>query len=635
MNKYPNLFSKIKVGNVMLKNRVVAGPASTRFTEGNGYINKHYIQYVAQRARGGAGLIISEATSPDSAFAHPVSPVCLNTFEHQVRYQDLADAVHVFGTKMIIQLEAGGADYTLDPIEQGIETCNKWTHEEIKEMQDHFVRAAEYVKAAGLDGVEISATGGYVIHQFLTLLTNYREDEYGVTIEGRARMMTESVKAVREAVGPNFIIGVRLPGMDIVPDNDRCMTLEECGEIAKLCEEAGADLINMGVGISYDDEYFETEYRPDGDRVDWSAVMKKYVSIPVIANGKIKTAAFADEVIKEGKADMVSSARQFLADPNWPNKSRIGKEDEVRPCLSCNECICKSILVDGTLRCSVNPYLGVEYYIDENCIPPAGCQKKVVVVGAGPAGITAATTAAQRGHKVTLIEKAGKLNGQMRLAGKPTHKENVAKYCAYMEKQLDKCGVDVLLGTEATVELVKSFNPDAVIVTCGAVPIVPPIPGKDLTVQSWDYLDNDCQGIENKTVAVIGGGQVGLETAVTLAEKGGCKVTVLEMKDYIGEGSELYHSAIMPRELEKFGIEAITSAVVCNITEDSVTYKNADGEKVTIPAEVTVMAAGRKAVGNDLREALLDEGIPVMGGDAEYLKIKDATRAGLILGYQI
>ncbi len=413
------------------------------------------------------------------------------------------------------------------------------------------------------------------------------------------------------------------------------MTLDECGEIAKLCEEAGANLINMGVGISYDDEYFETEYRPDGDRVDWTTVIKKYVSIPVIANGKIKTAALAEEVLADERADLVSFGRQSLADPNWPNKARIGKEDEIRYCLSCNECINKAIMIDGTLRCSVNPYLGIEYLIDENCMPEVACKKNVVVVGAGPAGVEAAVTASKRGHKVTLLESQGKLLGQMRLAGKPSHKENVARFVKYMEKQLELSSVNVVLNADSSVEAIKSYEPDAVIVACGAAPLVPPIPGKEFTVQSWELLDNDCQGVKDQNVAVIGGGQVGLETALTLAENNNCKVTVLEMKDYLGEGQELYHAAIMPRELEKFGINALTSAVVTEITENSVSYKDSEGNINTIPVDTTVMAAGRKAQGSDLREALLDEGIPTVGGDAEYLKIKDAMRAGLILGYQI
>ena len=631
MNKYSSLFSPLKVGRATLKNRVVMSPMTTRFCTTAGDINDVFIQYYIARARGGAGLLITDGITPDSSFGRPLTRTNVDTEFNITRYHELADGVHAYGAKVMVQLEVEGLDYSQDPIAQAVERNRAWTKDQLHSIIESYARASSYLQMAGIDGVQIEAAGGYFLNQFLSPLTNYRTDEYSGDTKGRAKLLTNAIAAVRETCGPDFLIDVRLPVIDYVEGG---ITLEEGIEFAKLCEQAGADMLNIYGGFTFADDCFEIEAREDGARVWLTSAIRPHVGIPVSVNGKIKTAALADKIIESGEADLINIGRPFLADPDWAVKHARGKEQEIRPCLSCNECIDHVVSYMGPVKCSVNPFLGSEWRYDEHNMAKAGTSKNVVVVEAGAAGLQAAYICALRGHRVTVIEKEQTAGGQMLLATVPPHKEAIGRAAAWIAKKAADAGVVFVMGTEATEENVTALKPDVVLLCTGAEPNSLPVQGCENALQAWDILSGKIEIPQGQSV-VIGGGQTGLEAAAYIVAEGG-KSVVLEMRNELAVGMESFHKAVLPEILAQDGVESITSAKVKKITPDSVTYEK-DGKELTIESVLTVVAAGQHPKNTGLYDALLQTGVEVycIGDALKDGKIKDATNTAFTIACRL
>jgi 2,4-dienoyl-CoA reductase-like NADH-dependent reductase (Old Yellow Enzyme family)/thioredoxin reductase len=619
MNHYKHLFSALQVGGQTLKNRIVLSPMTTNLAGVSGELNDAFIQHLVARARGGAGLIITDIVTPDSTLGKPLAPTSLDTPFHSTLYHALADGVHAYDSKVMVQLDVDSPDYSKDPVEQAATRNASWTKEQIQTIVESYARAASYLQMAGIDGVMLQASGGYFFHQFLSPLSNHRQDEYNGNVRARAKVLTDTISAIRQTCGQGFLIDVRLAIKDYV---DGGITLEEGIESAKLCEIAGADMLNIYGGFCYGDDLLEVTWRPDGDRVHLAAAVKSKVGIPVAANGKIKTARMANDVIAAGQADLVFIGRPFLADADWAIKSRLDREEDIRPCLTCNECASRVVSL-GPVKCSVNPYLGHEWEIDESSIPLAPRSRNIVVVGAGPAGLQAATVAAKRGHHVTILEQGDKAGGQLNLAAVPPHKEAIGLAAAYLEREALKSGVEIQTGTKASLDAIMAFDPDAVLLCTGAEPNKLPVSGVENAIQAWDVLSGKA-GASGKATVVIGGGIVGVETAMYLAKRGG-SVTVLEiMEDYATE-MEFIHKAVLPEVLKKAGITVVTSASVTKIGRTEVIYEKS-GESLIIFTDQTVLATGQHPIETGLLGSLYDRGIEtyVIGDAAKCGKIKDA-----------
>ncbi|HVI39047.1 MAG TPA: NADH:flavin oxidoreductase, partial [Anaerovoracaceae bacterium] len=401
MAKYPNLYSEIKVGGVTLKNRIVMPPMGTNYANVDGTITPRMIEYNTERARGGVGLIIVEASTVDyprgrSTLGQPT----INNEKDIPRWLELTDKVHAYGTKIICQIIHAG--FTTTPeMSGGFEnvtatdtdefelvgfTCNKsraLTTEEVDEMVGKFVKAAVIAKRGGLDGVEVHAAHGYLLNQFLSPLTNKRTDKFGGSIENRALIVTSIIKGIREACGENFLISVRIPGKDYIPGG---ITLEDSAVIAKLLEDAGADLISISVGYYYTiADPCETQERCEGYRLYLAEAIKpKIKKARLLTAGKILRPEMAESVIAKGTADLVAMGRQIICDPFWPAKVEEGREEEIRRCLSCNQgCLGNMFGTQSGVRCVINPYVGFEERYRESFTPRASSPKKVVVAGGG------------------------------------------------------------------------------------------------------------------------------------------------------------------------------------------------------------------------------------------------------------
>ncbi len=640
MAKYKKLFSQFRLGGTFLKNRIIMPAMDTSLCDLDGNPTQALCDYYERRARGGVGMIITEFTSVASPEGlGGAIQLRINNPQAIPMFQQITDTVHSYGTKMLIQLHHAGnrsvvrpGVKTVGPIDIPEKNIYGMTVDEIHELTDKFVQAAKNAQQANFDGVEVHAGHGYLIGQFLSPKTNTRTDEYGGNTEKRSRFLIEIIRAIREACGPKFIISVRLAVKDWDPNGG--LELDEGVRIAQMIDSEPIDLINITTGIKY--KWIgasETGERPDGNRLDLARAVKPHVKTPVAIVGKLRTGEMLESVLDEGIADLVCVGRQMICDPDFPNKLRFGKEDQIRTCLNCLEGCYASIGKKRGVRCALNPTVGFESRYDDQNLPQVREPKNVVVIGGGITGMQAAITAASRGHKVTLVEKSSRLGGQMHLAAVPPAKEMVGKSIGFFTGEVERKGVKVLLNTEATAESIKGLNPDKVILASGSVPFVPPIPGIDAAEECWDILASDNKP-ENKKIVIIGGGNVGCETALTLL-KGGNQITILEMLPTLSNGQEASHRMRDLEELDKGGVDAHTNAAVQEVKPNGVSYKDADGSMKFVEADMIITATGQRPAGGDLEEALLDLGIEVeKAGDAIAMgNLRINALSGFMAGY--
>lgn len=637
------LMQPIQINGVRLKNRIMMAAMDTNFSHKDGTLSRKHFAYLAERARGGVGLITLEATS----VSYPLGKLSERQLDMRDAVvtpdlTDLTQTVHSYGAKIIAQLHHAG--FCADPAyNQGTQPvapsayagAREMTVDEIHAVVADFIHAADVAAAAGFDGVEIHAAHMYLINQFLCPACNQRTDAYGGSPEGRFRILDEILTGIKANHPRQFILSVRLGAIDYVPGGT---TMEEGVVYAKMCEASGADLINVSCGFySAGEQSVASQWEPEGgDRVVASEAIKRAVQIPVAVVGKLRTPSYCAQLIEEGKTDLITIGRQLICDPAFPNKILFGREEEIRPCLNCSEgCLGQIFFLHGSCRCSIDPYVGYEDLYRESAVPAAGIRKKVMVVGGGIAGMQAAIILKKRGMDVALYEKGTRLGGQMRLACVPPHKEDVARAQEWFIGEVGRLGVPVHLGVEVDPALVAREAPDVVVLSTGSVPAVPPIQGAAHAVESWDVLGGSVNVSADARVAVIGGGVVGSELAHLLSERG-CAVTILEMLPELCKGHESTHK----RKLEDYLREHARVELEARVTEirpDAVCFLDSSGTAQELPVDHTILSVGQRPAGDALYRSIVEMGIPChpIGDAVRPANFRAATRAAMDLAYHI
>ncbi|MCF6248345.1 MAG: FAD-dependent oxidoreductase [Desulfobacula sp.] len=665
---YPHLFSPIKINSQKIKNRI-AYPSLGLLYSYDTKLNDKYYNFYNEIAKGGAGIVTIGPVGIDfigSGFV-PLSLAKDNAIDSFIKATDM---IKTHGASPWIQLFHGGA-YTYpflinnnppiapSPVYSNYSktTPRQMTIEDIQTVQTAFVNTAVRAKKAGFDGIEIIGSAGYLITQFLSPLTNLRKDEYGGSFENRVRFPKQIIEMIRDRVGPEFPIGVRMAGNDFVIGST---TDDLTPEIAKVYEQAGVDVINV-TGGWHESKIPQLPMELPRSGFSYLAMnIKQAVSVPVMASNRITTPDHAEQIILDGQADMVNLGRVLIADPFWPKKAQKGKSEEIRPCVACSQGCTDEIFSGRPVSCIGNIRAGFE---GERQIAATAQPKNVMVVGAGVAGLEAAITAKKAGHRVRIFEKANDIGGQIRIAAAPPHKQELLEYIRYYRAMLKKHEIPIHLNIRVDLDLIKKTNPDHLVIAQGAKPLVPPIKGTDdpSVLSSWDVLKNKtCLG---KNIAVIGGGAVGLETAFFIAHKGtltpemlhflvtydaldlerlkhymfngSSKVTVFEMLPKAGQDVGKSTKWILMNNLKRYGVKIKTSAKVISIYDGTIEYENEDKkEKQTF--DNIILASGSTPV-QDLENQIENLDIPfsTIGDCTTPGKLNDAIHGGFLAAINI
>jgi 2,4-dienoyl-CoA reductase (NADPH2) len=521
MSKYAKLLAPLDLGFTTLRNRVIMGSMHVGLEDlDDGY--ERMAAFYAERARGGVGLIVTGGVSPNEAgipFPHGGK---LDTEAEAMRHRLITDAVHAENGKIALQILHFGR-YSkhpdlVAPSALQAPICpyvpHELTHDEIVQTIDDFARCAYLAQQAGYDGVEIMGSEGYLINEFIASCTNRRNDQWGGSYENRIRFPLDVVRSVRERVGENFIIIYRLSMLDLVNDGS---TFDEIALLAKEIEKAGATIINTGIGWHEARIPTIATSVPRGAYAWVTKKLKGTVSIPLVASNRINTPEVAEQVLADGCADMISMARPFLADPFFVAKAEAGRADEINTCIGCNQACLDHVFSGAVTSCLVNPRACHETELN---YLPATATKKLAVIGAGPAGLSFATVAASRGHKVTLFEASSEVGGQFNIAKQIPGKEEFHETLRYFGKQLALTGVEVRLNHRVTAQELAEGGFDDIIIATGIIPRMPAIPGIDHP-KAMNYLDvlRD-KKLVGKSVAIIGAGGIGFDTAEFLTHEG-------------------------------------------------------------------------------------------------------------------
>jgi 2,4-dienoyl-CoA reductase-like NADH-dependent reductase (Old Yellow Enzyme family)/thioredoxin reductase len=648
MKKITFLFEKIRLGSLELKNRIVMAPMGTNLASHEGEITRQLSEHYEARAIGGVGLIIVEDTTIGPKYIKNTLSLSDDRFIRG--WTKFTEVLHAHGAKVAPQLihPAFNASPSLNdgiwPVSasqipsRALKVIpRELTREEMPKIVEAFGKAAKRAREGGCDGVQIHcAHMHHLLGGFLSPGHNKRTDEYGGHLEGRLRFPNEVIKEIRTVTGPEFVIIIRISGDEYLPGGG---TIQESQYIAPLLVEAGVDAIHVSAGTSGTAYTVPPTGSPQAPNAPLARAIKEVVDVPVICVGRITQPWAAEDVIARGKADMVALGRALLTDPEWPEKVRKGDWEDIVPCLGESACLNLAV-VKGELGCLMNPFVGRELSMR----PVLGeTPKKVLVVGGGPAGLEAAKVAAERGHHVTLIEKSGKLGGQLLLAAFPPMKQEFTLAIQYLANQVRKAGVTVLLNKEVDEETVVGFGADAVILATGGLPIVPEdIPGSEgrNVFTAWEVLSGNV--FPGPNVLIIGGNKVGCETADYLAHPVddmnpfGNRVTILEMTENVILDDLTPWRSLLVQRIRKKGVRILTESKVTEILPDGVKYISQDREEIIHGMDAIVLAMGT-ASNRRLAEILKRRGLETFViGDAEKPRdVLHAIRDGAVVGHTI
>ncbi len=615
MAQYENVFSSFKFGNVEVKNRIEVSPMIYGLTT-DGFMKNENIEFHRSFARGGAGIVTLGAAVVDYDYA-PGHHGQLNLSDDRVinGLSTVVEAIQRYGAKASIEIGHRGRGASPDvlkgkssiapsPIPTRAEEIaaelegrrknqiQEMTQDMIAQVIDQFANACERCLMAGFEMVMIHGAHGHLLAQFVSPYANKRTDSYGGSLENRARFVIELLTAIRKKVGNKLAIEYRISSDEFVPEG---MHLEETIEFIKMIQDK-IDLVHLSAGLlidpTYSPHHMPPTYFPHAFNAERAEKIKKAVQIPVTCVGSIMDLAMAEQIITQGKADIVAMARAMAADPEMVNKTLRGEVDDITPCLRCG--VCLASLRDGSIRCAVNPVAGRE--IEYRYIRPAEKKKRIIIVGGGPAGMEAAQVASSRGHQVTLYEKEKELGGALRFAAAPAFKADMKKYLDWMVKKTLKSSAEVKLSTEATASAIKADKPNALILAAGAEPIIPDIPGAKKPNVVWAGDVDTGEAKTGKTVVVAGAGLTGCETALHLAQQGK-KVTVIDM---IGEPEIAQDAAHLNRTmlielLHQHGVEFKTEVKLEEITDQGAVVIDRQWHRDEIPADTVVLSLGFKA----------------------------------------
>lgn len=631
MHPYAHLFQPLRLGRTVLKNRIEAAPVSVANLTPQAHFTPDNIAIFERKAKGGAAIVNMGEARIDlkTGISHLL---CLALDDPEVMPSLIlaTDAIRRHNAIPAIEiLHPGGRanpEYYDGPIWAPSDApghlgkdYTALDEKTIDYIVNCFANAAEMAWLGGVEMVMIHGGHGWLLHEFLSPLNNHRTDKFGGSLENRARISLMVVDAIRRRC-PELLIEFRLSGSELVEGG---LAIDDQVEFAKLLD-GKVDLIHVTAGTFH---YPETNqhmvpsmFHPFGVNVEFAAAIKKAVKTPVAVVGGLDEPELMEQVLAEGKADIIAVGRSIIADAQMPGKLRGGRADDVTPCIRCNHCISESFVPyvkysSRLTRCSVNPVAGREYTEKDVC--PALIPKKVLVIGGGPAGMEAAITLADRGHQVILAEKSGRLGGAIRFAGHVSFKSKLDQLMQVLIRRVERRKITVMLNTDMTPELARSLRPDAIVCAIGADPIVPPVPGVDLEIAVSAVGMHEHMEEIGQNVVILGGGLVGCEESILLGELGK-KVTVLEMKPELCRDAPFLHHEAVLLEMERLGITARTGMRCTGILPDGVTAEQ-DGKEIKLPADTVIIAAGLAPK--------LDEAEAFRSCAPEFWKIGDCRQA--------
>lgn len=581
--KFPNMFSPVNIGSVTVPNRFVVPPMGNNLANTDGSLSIRSEEYYRARAKGGFGLITIESTVVyKEAKGGPRKP-CLFTDESIESFRRVADACHKEGAKVSIQLQHAGPEgssaitgYPLKaasamPAALGREVPLAASTEEVYRIIECYGDAARRAQQAGIDMVEVHCAHGYFVSTFISERTNHRTDEFGGCFENRMRLPRLIMENIRKKTGGTLPILCRINASDEVAGGQ---SVEDAAAVASYLESAcGADALNITRAVHLADEFM---WAPGITHGGFSSPLiteiKRAVSIPVIAVGRFTEPYYAELLVKEGRADLIAFGRQSIADPELPNKAKNGQLEELNPCIGCLLGCVPNMFRGEPITCALNPLVG-----RENELTPVSDPKKIVVVGAGPAGLYASWAAAVRGHSVTLLEKDSEVGGAFRIASFPPGKGQISAFIRSILVRAEKAGVDIRLDTEADEKTLMYLSPDVVILATGSVPLLLPIEGlmECGFIAAQDMLLGKAD--PGRKVLVCGGGMIGCEAAEYLAERGH-EVSVIEMKHRIAEDVSPENRRYIMEAFQKGEVGLYPGHKITAFHADGVSFLTEDGE---------------------------------------------------------
>ena len=670
------LFESTKIGSIEIKNRLAMSAMDLGFTT-EGSINKRFIDFYVERARGGVGLIVVGGCYPEMTGKVWKSIIGLDKDEYIPGLKKLTDTIHKYDTKIAAQILHGGRSassffsktHPVSPSSLSHINIKQRPHAltipEIKKVIDGYVAATVRVKKGGFDAVEIHGGMGYLINQFLSRATNKRKDKYGGSLKNRIRFAKEIVVAIKEKVGKRYPVIFRLSGEDFVEDG---LKIDESVEIAKELEKAGVDAFNVSPGWHESRTPIMLMSIPRMSYIFLSEKIKDNVNVPVIGSVRINDLALAEDVIDNNQSDIVSIGRPLIADPELPKKYKRKQFEDIRRCIACNQGCFDSLLGFKSISCLYNVRAGRE---SELKIKKAKKKKKVMIIGGGPGGMEAARVAALRGHDVHLFEKTDVLGGQLRYAYIPPGREEIVNVISFLENQIKKLNVNIELSKKVDTVTINKLKPDVVIAATGGVPLIPKITGikEKNVVVAEDVFDNRVK--VGKDVVIIGGGTIGCEIAlhtakmgamdpevacfllknkvidgdkaVELTSKGKRNITILEMKNKIGGRFGISTRWVIMKQIVDAGINSITGIKVKNMSTKSIkkkdkvciTYED-DKKDIKIFADTVIIAAGYKSNQDPTRKlnGKIDE-LYRIGDCVEVRTALEAIHEGFEVGLRI
>jgi 2,4-dienoyl-CoA reductase-like NADH-dependent reductase (Old Yellow Enzyme family)/thioredoxin reductase len=599
------LFQPLTIKNITLRNRIVLPAMNTNFAEADGSVNEKFTRYYVERGKGGTGLIIVSSAYIDPRARKRIGSLLLHEDRFIPKLREFTEAVHATGARIVQQLNhngrllgsskelqtavsSGSVGPSAIPHLVSGECPRVLTKTEIEELVEKFGQAASRAQRAGFDGVEIHGSHGYLINQFFSLYSNRRQDEYGGTLENRMRLPLEVYRRIRQLTGDDFLIGYRLNGHEFAPIET---PLSDVVNLAECLDKEGIDFIHISAGNSETPAMLLKMIPPGSEPpacyADLAAAVKKQVKVPVIAVGRITTPQIAEDILRQGKADLVAAGRALIADPHWPEKARQSKPESIRYCIGCNQGCMEFLIKEKPISCLQNPEIGRE---GESCFQVH--KRKVWVIGAGPAGMEAAAVAAANGYDVELFEKNEELGGQASLAAIAPGKASFKAVSDYLKYELKRLKVKVHLNTEMTFERIIQNQPEIIILATGSDPLIPDIPGieNQNVITAKDVLTGKKVGM---CVVIVGGGLVGLETALFLSSSNK-KVILIEMANDVGGDVGPLNRTRLKEALAKTTIDIRCKTRLQKIDPTYITVDSDSGE-YRISTDSVILAVGSKS----------------------------------------
>jgi len=612
--KFKHLFSPIKISHLTIKNRIEFAPGCHMLATGDGMVTREMIAYYQSIAEGGAGIVTIGESAID--FKHAAGhQFQLNLGDPKifVGLCQIAEAIHKYGAVASIEVCHNGSQIIssgLPAISSSPQTTiredraakaegrrrhpvMKMTQSDIDDVIDGFADAFDRLKKAGFQMAMLHSGHGHLISQFLSPLTNHRDDSYGRTMENRLRFFDEILTAIRAKVGKDFIIETRISADEM---HEGGLEKEEMVEIMKRLQDK-IDLVHVSVARLNEPltaiYTIQPPYLKHGLNVHYAQYMKEHLDVPITTVGSIMDPVMCEDILSSGKADIIAMIRSQLADHEFANKARRGEDDDIRPCIRCMTCARYTGERVHPVRCSVNPITGRELEYQYSYIRPPKRKKKVCIIGGGPAGMQASITAAERGHEVILFEKNSELGGNLIYASALPFKIDMARYLCWLIRQVGKTpSVTVKLNTEATPELVRAEAPDVIVVAAGSTPIIPDLPCEDPNMLVWVGDADMGKAALGQNIVIAGAGLSGMESAYALAQSGK-KITVIDMLPESKLGAEGPRGGLyLNKEL---GTKFVTEVKLQRVTKEGAIVINKNWEEQLIPCDTVILALGCKA----------------------------------------